>query len=138
MAKKIALDRFDPNICKIIEENGIFASLGMEISNASLLDEGTAAGEALSMIQRQNNGKKTECFVSDQCHPQTINLIKQRAEWMGVNVLVGNVDKFNFNRENLAGVIVQYPDTRGILKDYSHVADALHATGGKVFASKWF
>ena len=110
----------------------------MEISNASLLDEGTAAGEALSMIQRQNNGKKTESFVSDQCHPQTINLIKQRAEWMGVNVLVGNVDKFNFNRENLAGVIVQYPDTRGILKDYSRVADALHATGGKVFASKWF
>ena len=66
---------------------------GMDIANASLLDEGTAAAEAMGLSHRLNKSDSNLVFVSENCHPQTIDVIQTRAEPMGLKVLVGNEDK---------------------------------------------
>ena len=66
---------------------------GMDIANASLLDEGTAAAEAMGLSHRLNKKDSKKVFVSENCHPQTIDVIKTRAEPMGLKVIVGDEDK---------------------------------------------
>lgn len=106
---------------------------GMEAANASLLDEGTAAAEAMAMIARTVNAKKKNMFfVSDQCHPQTIDCIQTRAEFYGINVIVGDHKNFDFSKEQLSGALVQYPDTQGTFHDYSDVAKAVHGHGAQL------
>jgi glycine dehydrogenase len=102
---------------------------GMEIANASLLDEATAAAEAVTMLHslRPAAKKKAETiFVSDRCHPQTIDLIYTRATPLNINVVVGDHAKVDLTDPNLFGVLVQYPATDGEVIDYTDFIAAAH------------
>lgn len=100
---------------------------GMEIANASLLDEGTAAAEALALAYRHNKRKKL--FVSHNVHPQTISVIETRATSLGLNLEVGDIFKLDTNDKNYAGVLLQYPDTRGSIHDFTNVINEAHENG---------
>ncbi|RMD47631.1 MAG: glycine dehydrogenase (aminomethyl-transferring), partial [Candidatus Thermofonsia bacterium] len=98
---------------------------GMEIANASLLDEGTAAAEAMTLALRQRPRKSTAMtfFVSELCHPQTIAVVQTRAEPLGINVVVGNHETYDF--ADTFGALVQYPATNGDIINYeSFIAKA--------------
>jgi len=103
---------------------------GLDVANASLLDEGTAAAEAMSMCAAGHRNAKT-FLVSDGCHPQTIAVLKTRAEPLGIDIAVCDHHGFEFNDQTF-GVLVQYPDTSGSIEDYSHVVEAAHAAKAKV------
>ncbi|MTI12377.1 aminomethyl-transferring glycine dehydrogenase [Sansalvadorimonas verongulae] len=85
---------------------------GMEIANASLLDEATAAAEAMTLCRRSNRSKHQAFFVADDVHPQTIDVIKTRADYLGIPVVVGNPETELDNVE-VFGVQLQYPGTYG-------------------------
>eukprot|EP00918_Siedleckia_nematoides_P038213 GHVU01083029.1.p1 GENE.GHVU01083029.1~~GHVU01083029.1.p1 ORF type:complete len:497 (+),score=96.45 GHVU01083029.1:322-1812(+) len=113
---------------------------GMEIANASLLDEGTAAAEAMFMIARISGSggepAKKSFFVSEGVHPQTIEVLRTRAAPVGIEVLVGDHKAVDFSKKtNISGVLVQYPDTYGRLYDYTSLAEQLHAAGGELAVS---
>jgi glycine dehydrogenase len=106
---------------------------GMEVSNCSLLDEGTSAAEAMAMFARGSNLGGGIFFISDKVHPQTISVVKTRAEWMGIEICVGDVREIDFKSINrLLGALLQFPDTTGRLVDYSSVISGVKAAGGKV------
>jgi len=100
---------------------------GLDVSNASLLDEGTAAAEAMSLaLAGAPKGKVI--FVSDACHPQTIEVVKTRAEPLGIEVRVGDWQAFDpATCEGLFAVLVQYPATCGSVYDYSGFFEKAHA-----------
>jgi glycine dehydrogenase len=95
---------------------------GMELANASLLDEGTAAAEAMSMFFDSRAGSKRKTadtiFVSDLCHPQTISVLESRAEPLGIKVKTGKYEDLDVTSENLFAVLLQYPGTDGSVIDY--------------------
>lgn len=95
---------------------------GMEVANASLLDEATAAAEAMSMCFGVSNQKKRKFFVSENIFPQSLEVIKTRAEHLGVEVVVGDTMKHEFGHGEYCGVLVQYPDNRGRVIDQAFVA----------------
>jgi glycine dehydrogenase len=103
---------------------------GMEIANASLLDEATAAAEAMTLAKRSAKSKSDLFFVSRYVHPQTLEVLRTRAEPLGIALHVGEdseaagVDAF--------GVLLQYPDTLGRVRDHRALAEAVHARGGVV------
>jgi glycine dehydrogenase len=91
---------------------------GLDVSNASLLDEGTAAAEAMSLALA-GKPKGRAIFVSERCHPQTIDVVITRAEPLGIEVVIGDWEKFDpAGCEGLFAVLVQYPDTRGRIDDF--------------------
>ncbi|XMO71894.1 aminomethyl-transferring glycine dehydrogenase [Luteolibacter sp. AS25] len=93
---------------------------GLDVSNASLLDEGTAAAEAVTLAL-SNKPKGTAIFISDRCHPQTIDVVVTRAEPLGMKVIIGDWATFDpTTAEGLFAVIVQYPDTRGRIDDFTN------------------
>ena len=103
---------------------------GMEIANASLLDEATAAAEAMTLAKRSAKSKSKVFFVQDSVHPQTLELLRTRAEPMGIELLIGKpaqaltADTF--------GVLLQYPDSLGNIGDYKALVEAVHARQGLV------
>lgn len=101
---------------------------GMELANASLLDEATAAAEAMSMFYGSRRGDKRKeadtFFVSDQCHPQTIDIIEGRAEPAGITVVVDNPAELDVTDPKLFGMLLQYPGTDGSIEDYSSLIKA--------------
>jgi len=106
---------------------------GMEIANSSLLDEGTAAAEAMGMCAALADtlAEKPVFLVSDRCHPQTVAVVQTRARAIGIEVRVGDASSFAFG-PGVIGVLVQYPDTRGHIQDWSALAEKAHAAGAKV------
>jgi glycine dehydrogenase len=100
---------------------------GMELANASLLDEATAAAEAMAMTHRLSKSKSDRFFVSDECHPQTIEVVRTRARSLGIEVAVGDV--FDALEDGLFGVLIQYPGTGGAVRDISGVIEKAHAMG---------
>lgn len=105
---------------------------GMEIANASLLDEGTAAAEAMMMFHRQvKRGNRNTFFVSEDCHPQTIGVVEARATPLGIQVNVGNHNDFAFS-EDVFGALLQYPATDGSVNDYAAFCEAAHSNGSFV------
>ncbi|PLW81418.1 glycine dehydrogenase (aminomethyl-transferring) [Kineobactrum sediminis] len=104
---------------------------GMDLANASLLDEATAAAEAMTLCQRMSKVKSQVFFVSRECLPQTIDVIKTRAKPIGIDVIVGD------HRTDLAevtpfGVLLQYPGVDGAVCDYTQCIEQIHNTGGLV------
>ncbi|MCX6147344.1 MAG: aminomethyl-transferring glycine dehydrogenase [Candidatus Kapabacteria bacterium] len=91
---------------------------GMEIANASLLDEGTAAAESMHLFHSMRKPNQNTFLVSEKCFPQTIDIIKTRASPLGINVIVGCSKKFELN-DNTLGVLVQYPNKDGKVGDYA-------------------
>lgn len=104
---------------------------GLPVANASLLDEGTAAAEAMAICLHaaEDQGDKI-FFVSSECHPQTIEVVKTRATPLGVKVQVGKPS--DITGKKLLGALVQYPDTFGAVNDWSSFADSVHAAGGQL------
>lgn len=109
---------------------------GMEIANASLLDEGTAAGEAMIMAYA-NRSKEAKAaganqfFVSNKCFPQTIDVLKTRSNPLNIELVIGDYSTFEFN-ENVFGAIVQYPDATGQINDYATFTTKAHNNGSLV------
>ncbi|NBC16246.1 MAG: aminomethyl-transferring glycine dehydrogenase, partial [Bacteroidetes bacterium] len=100
---------------------------GLEIANASLLDEATAAAEAMMMLNRVTKRQDSHTFfVSEHCHPQTIAVVQARAEPIHVNVVVGNHETFEFT-DDVFGALVQYPMTDGAIVDYADFCERAHA-----------
>ncbi len=97
---------------------------GLEVANASLLDEATAAAEAMAMAQRAAKSKATAFFVDENCHPQTIAVIATRAEPLGWEVIVGSPDSLDPSK--VFGAIFQYPGTYGEVRDFTAQIAALH------------
>ncbi|MEO1952745.1 aminomethyl-transferring glycine dehydrogenase [Thioclava sp.] len=98
---------------------------GLPVANASLLDEATAAAEAMAMAQRVSKSKATAFFVDENCHPQTTGVIQTRAEPLGIEVIVGAPE--TLEAEKVFGAIFQYPGTYGHVRDFTAECEALHA-----------
>ncbi|MGI1661070.1 aminomethyl-transferring glycine dehydrogenase [Palleronia sp. KMU-117] len=98
---------------------------GLEIANASLLDEATAAAEAMTMAQRVTKSKATAFFVDENCHPQNIAVMQTRAAPLGIEVIVGDPEK-DLDASKVFGAIFQYPGTYGHVRDFTAQIAALH------------
>ena len=104
---------------------------GLPLANASLLDEATAAAEAMTMclaVARAGGQDRQEFFVSHDCHPQTIAVLRTRAEPLGVTIRAGTPSSINFS-QSLAGILLQYPATDGYIGDFSAVVKQAHEAG---------
>jgi len=100
---------------------------GMELSSASMLDEGTAAAEAMTLLQRVNKKNRSNTFlIADDCHPQTIAVVKTRAEALGFEVAIGHPDTLLASTEGF-GLLLQYPGTYGHLNDLTPLIATAHA-----------
>ncbi|MCA1337326.1 aminomethyl-transferring glycine dehydrogenase [Pseudooceanicola marinus] len=97
---------------------------GLDIANASLLDEATAAAEAMTMAQRVAKSKAGAFFVDENCHPQNIDVIRTRAEPLGIEIIVGAPEDLDASR--VFGAVFQYPGTHGGLTDFTPQMEALH------------
>ena len=97
---------------------------GLEIANASLLDEATACAEAMTMAQRVSKSKAKGFFIDRDCHPQNIAVMKTRAEPLGIEVIIGDPDKMEADK--VFGAIFQYPGTYGHVRDFTDHMTALH------------
>ncbi|GAP96037.1 glycine dehydrogenase (decarboxylating) [Leptolyngbya sp. NIES-2104] len=104
---------------------------GLEIANASLLDEGTAAAEAMAMSYGLVKGNAKTFWVSSACHPQTIEVVQTRAIPLGIEVIVGDHQTFEFDTP-IFGALLQYPATDGAVYDYSEFVDRAHQSGALV------
>jgi len=106
---------------------------GLDIANASLLDEATACAEAMTLCRRarEADAGRNTFLVADGCHPQNIDLVRTRAEALGLQVVVGDWKTFAFG-PSVFGVLVQYPATCGTVEDYSALVGAAHAAGALV------
>ena len=108
---------------------------GLEIANASLLDEATAAAEAMSLTQAVSKVTRDPVYLVDEyCHPQTIAVVQTRAEARGIRVVVGEPETFTFD-PGVIGALVQYPATDGAVRDFRSLTDRAHAAGALVTAA---
>ncbi|HLO84931.1 MAG TPA: aminomethyl-transferring glycine dehydrogenase [Nostocaceae cyanobacterium] len=104
---------------------------GLEIANASLLDEGTAAAEAMSLSYGVSKNKANSYFVSRECHPQTIDVLQTRANPLGIKLIIGDHQSFDFS-EPIFGAVLQYPASDGTIYDYRSFIEKAHAVGALV------
>ncbi|QYY31512.1 MULTISPECIES: aminomethyl-transferring glycine dehydrogenase [Cupriavidus] len=106
---------------------------GLDIANASMLDEGTAAAEAMTLLQRVNKHASNTFYVADDVLPQTLEVVRTRAKPLGIEVKVGPAA--DAAAAHAFGVLLQYPGVNGDVTDYRAIADAVHAAGGLVVAA---
>ncbi len=98
---------------------------GMEIANASLLDEATAAAEAMSMSKRVGKNKSNTYFVDQDCHPQTIAVVSTRAKYFGYKIIIGDPES-GLNSEEVFGLLLQYPGSSGEIRDIAPIISKAH------------
>ncbi len=102
---------------------------GLPLANASLLDEATAAAEAMAMFYREvKDANRKVFFVSERCHPQTIDVLKTRSAPFGIELIIGNHQTLEFN-DNVFGALVQYPASDGEIFNYSNFCKSAHNSG---------
>jgi glycine dehydrogenase len=101
---------------------------GLPVANASLLDEATAAAEAMHLFEAVAKPGHEAFFVSDRVHPQTLSVVRTRAGALGIPVIVGDARTFDFSTK-IFGALVQYPATDGLVEDYASFFDRVHAEG---------
>ena len=105
---------------------------GLPIANSSLLDEATAAAEAMLMFfNATKDSNKTRFLVSNGCHPQTIDVLKTRAEPLGISLSISHHDSFSFDK-TVFGALVQYPNTEGAIEDFSGLCNTAHKNGAYI------
>ena len=108
---------------------------GLDLANASLLDEATAAAEAMTLCKRMSKAKRANAFlVDEELHPQTISVIQTRAEPLGYEVIVGDVEAL-LDQHEAFGAVVQYPGTSGVVRDFSALIEKAHAQKALVCAA---
>jgi glycine dehydrogenase len=115
-----ALLNFQTMICELTR---------MDVANASLLDEGTAAAEAMSLCLAAAGHARRRFFVSEDCHPQTIAVVETRASGLGVELVIGRPEGAALADGTFCGALVQYPCTSGRVRDYRAFAEAVHGAG---------
>lgn len=98
---------------------------GLELANASLLDEATAAAEAMALARRVAKSRSNLFFVDENCHPQTLSVVQTRAEGFGFELVIDTVD--NLKQHTVFGALLQYPDTHGEIRELRPLIDHLHA-----------
>ncbi|WP_312726815.1 aminomethyl-transferring glycine dehydrogenase, partial [Stutzerimonas kunmingensis] len=98
---------------------------GLDLANASLLDEATAAAEAMTLARRMAKSKSNRFFVDENCHPQTLSVVQTRAEAFGFELVVGTLDELA--GQEVFGALLQYPDTHGEIRDLRPAIEQLHA-----------
>src|ERR1700716_2558603 len=103
----------------------------LDIANASLLDEATAAAEAMTLCHHAAASDRKTFFVADNCHPQTIEVVRTRAKPLGIEVKIDDYSKFKFT-DQVFGALVQYPATDGAIYDYADFVKAAHDAGALV------
>ena len=106
---------------------------GLDIANASLLDEATAAAEAMALCHA-SVGERAVFLVADNCHPQTVEVVRTRAKPLGIEIKTGNYAQFQFD-DSVFGALVQYPATDGAIYDYCELVKRAHATGALVIVA---
>jgi len=106
---------------------------GLPVANASLLDEATAAAEAMALCRRATARKVSGStfLVSERCHPQTIEVVRTRALPLGIDIVVGDHDEFDLS-QGAFGILLQYPTTDGAIHDYGPLCERAHAAGALV------
>jgi glycine dehydrogenase len=105
---------------------------GLALANASLLDEATAAAEAMHMVQAMDKKGRKGFFVAEDVHPQTLAVVKTRARPVGIEIHVGSPDSADFGGQGLFGALLQYPTTDGRVLDYSAFVERAHGAGALV------
>src|SRR4029079_18884799 len=108
---------------------------GLPLANASLLDEATAAAEAMTMcaaMSRAAGRERKKFFLSENCHPQTIAVIQTRAEPLGIVLQIGSITSIDLSQGEFFGTLLQYPATDGSVNDYSEFVARAHAAGAFV------
>ncbi|MDW8469670.1 MAG: hypothetical protein RML56_12540 [Burkholderiales bacterium] len=118
--------------CSLVFQTMVSDLTGLPIANASLLDEATAAAEAMAMARRASRSPSRTFFVSERCHPQTIAVLATRAECHGIELRVGDE---RTPPPECFGALVQYPDTFGAIVDHRPFVEALHAQGALLVAA---
>ena len=103
----------------------------MDIANASLLDEGTAAAEAVALCQRVSKEQSNTIFISETCNPQTIDVVRTRAEPFGLHVIVGPITTLSSLSDNLLCGILSYPDTYGVIENIETHIKTIQSKKGK-------
>lgn len=109
---------------------------GLDMANASLLDEGTAAGEAMALSFSTLKGKRKKYVVDSKLHPQTVEVVKSRAEHLGIEIIEldltssEGVASLQSIHKDICGVLVQYPATDGSINNYQNIADIVHSSKG--------
>jgi len=101
---------------------------GLPVANASLLDEGTAAAEAMSLVHAVAGKDRSAFFIASDCHPQTIEVVRTRAKPLGWQIMVGDPDQFDF-KTKIFGALLQYPGTDGNVRDLRPFISKVHAQG---------
>ena len=104
---------------------------GLPVANASLLDEATAAGEAMGLIERSTKSAGKAFFIDRACHPQVIAVVRTRARWLGIDLVVGDAAS-ELDPARVFGAHLQYPDTHGRIFDLSEIIKVLHEAGARV------
>ena len=102
---------------------------GLPLANASLLDEATAAAEALGLCRAVSRGRKMGFFASDDCHPQILGVLRTRAAALGARLYIGDPEKADFEALDCCGVLIQYPASDGRVFDPSSIIDRAHEAG---------
>src|SRR3954465_7756729 len=105
---------------------------GLPVANASLLDEGTAAAEAMTMFHNVAPSAGKAFFVAQDCHPQTIAVVRTRAQPFGIQVIVGDAGTFDPSKQKIFGALLQYPATDGAIRDPRPFIEKAHAAGALV------
>ena len=105
---------------------------GLPLANSSMLDEGTSAAEAMAMCVAILRGKRRTFYVSDDCHPQTIGVMRTRGASTGVNVVVQPAQDFAMENPDVAGILVSYPTSDGRVECYEKLVDSAHGHGSMV------
>ncbi|MDF1809171.1 MAG: aminomethyl-transferring glycine dehydrogenase [Phycisphaerales bacterium] len=108
---------------------------GLPLASSSLLDEGTAAAEAVAMVVSIGRNKRAKFFVAEDCHPQTIAVVRTRAEAMGVEIVVAAAESFDLADNQAAGVLLQYPTSDGRIENYEQLTKDAHENGMMVVAA---
>lgn len=108
---------------------------GLPVANASLLDEATAAAEAMTLCQRSVKGDRRKFLIAADSHPQTLEVVLARAKPLGIDVEVFSPESLPSSFDGVFGVLVQYPGTWGQVRDYSGLTSAAHAAGALVVMS---
>ncbi|WP_298234839.1 aminomethyl-transferring glycine dehydrogenase [uncultured Azohydromonas sp.] len=106
---------------------------GMDIANASMLDEATAAAEAMTLAMRVGKSKSTRCFVADDVLPQTLQVMRTRARPLGIEIVIGPAE--SAGEHDCFAALFQYPGVTGRVRDLKPLADAVHARGGQVIVA---
>ena len=105
---------------------------GLSLANASLLDEATAAAEAITMCQAISKSNQSAFFISEDCHPQTIAVVETRAKPLGLTIDVGDPESIQWQESTYFGILLQYPTTEGYIRNYERLTERAHQAGALV------